>query len=144
MVSVLFSNSNSKRRGANMRRLLPGILFAVLALATSCARSFEAFDASTLGDHQKRDFLFYTLPRTVVSVDLPIAKIKTTLEGSQCKGSQFDAIRTELLLDAPEEGTAFKLGKPAISTRVEPDPAAVFAIDLAHRPFIKTAGSFEQ
>ena len=65
-----------------MRRLLPGILFAVLALATSCARSFEAFDASTLGDHQKRDFLFYTLPRTVVGVDIPVAKIKTSSAAS--------------------------------------------------------------
>jgi hypothetical protein len=124
-------------------RVLPLLLFALLG----CTRSFPVYDVRSLTPKAgaaalQKDYLFYALPRTVVAVDVPITK---TVEDPVGPCTTETALRQKLLLDAPPvtKKTTYAAAKPMITTRAEPDPAAVYAVDLRFRPFALTSGTFE-
>lgn len=119
-------------------------LFLLLFFAAGCTRSFPVYDAAKLSSvPATRDYLYYALPRTVVTVDVPITKIVTVTEGAPCLDARYDDMRTRLLLGAPEAGVGFKAGKPAVGNRSEPDPSAIYAVDLKFRALALTSGTFE-
>lgn len=130
-----------------MKRLTPFFVLLTL-LGSGCTRSFQVYDVKHL-KQRDRDYLFYALPKTVVTVDVPVTRIETPYDPENLPPCRSEvAMREELGLDTPpatpeEASKVFKAGAPAIATRSEPDPEAIYAIDLRFRPFALTSGSFE-
>jgi hypothetical protein len=123
------------------------IIFSFLFLCeVACTRSFQTYDVQKLHADPRRpldrDYMFYSLPRTVITADIPVIKTIRDTDGG-CTDKAFDDLRSELLLDQPTANLTFKLGKPLIGTRSEPDPDHVYAVDIHFRPFALTSGSFE-
>jgi len=125
------------------RKTLLSFLFL---FGVACTRSFQTYDVQKLHADPRRpldrDYMFYSLPRTVITADIPVTKTVRGADGG-CTDKAFDDLRSELLLDQPTTNLSFKLGKPVIGTRSEPDPDHVYAVDIRFRPFAVTSGSFE-
>jgi hypothetical protein len=76
----------------------------------------------------KKDGLFYALPRTIVSVEIPVEKEVRKKGRFEPFAACFFPQEEKAGLIQHENKSSFSLGDPAISTSSEPDPEEVFMV----------------
>jgi len=115
---------------------------AVLALS-ACATSYDVYDIGSVKKEQlpDRNLVYYALPQTIAHVEIPV-----TLKSAKAPQCTDQTLLDQLHITADDieaPGKTFKLGDVTISTRTEPDPSAVFAIDMPSHALHKYTRSVE-
>nr|WP_269744463.1 DUF4831 family protein [Stigmatella aurantiaca] len=90
--------------------------------------------------------LYYALPRSVVTVSIPVKK--TSWEGPTCSGDDGKLAAEKIGINTEasgygKAGQKIELGDPVIELRAEPDPQQLFAIELSKGFLSKTKHNFE-
>jgi hypothetical protein len=108
---------------------------ALAALLTGCgATGMKVYDVQHAAEETDKRFLVYALPRTVVTVD--VALTRTDLKQGVCSNETSESMVNALRrlgieqLKKDDEGAATSIGDVALAQRMEPDPGAIFAVEL--------------
>lgn len=119
------------------------IVTAILCLFTfGCSSGYEVYDVAEMSGRQTKNLLYYSLPRQVVNVEIPVTKVETVAP-ALCAD---DSFRTLLLIvndDVLPTATKYQLGDAVITSYSEPDPKAVYAIGFDRAPLHKLNHIFE-
>lgn len=119
-----------------MNRFKLGVSLWLVAAGLSCAHTVRVRRVTARGDaHAGADEILYALPRTVLVVRFDVKL--TRRSAPRCPLGPTDRARL-LLGDAPTPPQALEVSAATLSTRAEPDPRNVYAIDAAHSWFTDT------
>lgn len=81
------------------------------------------------GGPPKKNGVYYALPRTVVTVEIPVTK--TTLkQGPYYIRAAENGIQVPKSLEKKETSISYRLGVPKITTDAEPDPDNVYLVEI--------------
>ena len=103
-----------------------GLVSILVCCVLGCGTSHKVYRADKV--HAERG-IYYALPRTVITVELPI--IQTTYTAGRY--AQFSEEMLGMKAES-ENNVSYKLGTPVLGTRTESDPNEVFLVKIAGNP----------
>lgn len=108
-----------------------GFVGILVCCILGCGTSHKVYrvDKEHVDKNHGERGVYYTLPRTVITVELPI--IQTTYTPGP-----YAELSAEILGQEAKTGDSvtYKLGTPVLGTRAEPDPNETFLVKIAGTP----------
>lgn len=111
--------------------LICALVFA--ALSAACVAKNTVVRVPKEPSNLKKEGVFYALPRTVVSIEVPVIKIEEKKGKFERFAACFFPDETGKIIH--RDKTAFDLGDPVISSGSEPDPDEVFMVKIKSHYF---------
>jgi hypothetical protein len=101
---------------------------SLVALLAGCANGINVYPAASAPIKEGSRYVYYALPRNMISVTFSVKK--TTYSKGPCADVAFPKEQLEANDIKIKTGSTVELSEVTITTRAEPDPGHVYAIEL--------------